>query len=215
MGAMRQLRLESLSLPALSVAGDAFIPAGPLAANPAFSAKVLLSKTSLLGRLHLNAAFGNFSVRIPPPPPRPPGCGSPGADPCPDPVTYLPPLDGPCLVSPIDTAFRAAIYCGASRTTARTNAGRGTVYDRNHWIIGLAADKTLPLRSLLIVADVFAERFEGLNRAVDWTAELGARHQMTPWLVVDAALGRHYSGTGLSSFLTFGTTVSHAIFIRR
>jgi hypothetical protein len=68
---------------------------------------------------------------------------------------------------------------------------------------------------LLIVADVFAERFEGLNRAVDWTAELGARHQVTPWLVVDAALGRHYSGTGLSSFLTFGTTVSHAIFIRR
>ena len=93
----------------------------------------------------------------------------------------------------------------------RTTEPGGTVYDRNHWLIGMAADKTFPLQSLLIVGDIFAERFEGLNRAVDWTAELGVRHQMTPWLVVDAAIGRHYSGTGLSSFITFGTTVSHAV----
>jgi hypothetical protein len=210
-GVMRQLRIESLRLPAVSLAGDAFIPVGPLSANPAFSGKVLVTKTASVGRLHLNAAFGNFSVRIPAPPPPPPGCGAPGNDDCPEPVPYLPPLDGPCIVSPVDSASRIATFCGAPQASTRTAKTSGTVYDRNHWLIGMAADKTFPLQSLLIVGDIFAERFEGLNRAVDWTAELGVRHQMTPWLVVDAAIGRHYSGTGLSSFITFGTTVSHAV----
>jgi hypothetical protein len=107
-----------------------------------------------------------------------------------------------------------ATVCAAPQPSTPVAAAPGIVADRNHWLVGMAVDKTLPLRSLLIVTDVFAERFEGLNRAVDWTAELGVRHQTTPWLVVDAAVGRHYSGTALSSFLTFGTTVSHAVFLR-
>ena len=214
-GAMRQLRIESLRVPALALAGDAFIPVGPLAANTAFSGKALLTKTSSLGRLHLNAAFGNFSVRIPPPPPSSPSCGTPGANPCDEPVPYLPPLDGPCTVSPGEGEFHVAMLCGAPQVFSRAIAPNGTVITHNHWLIGMAVDKTLPLRSLLIVSDVFAERFEGLNRPVDWTAELGVRHQMSPWLVVDAAFGRHYSGTALSSFITFGTTVSHAVFFRR
>jgi hypothetical protein len=210
-GVMRQLRIESLRLPALSLAADAFIPVGPVAAQPAFSGKALLTKTSSLGRLHLNAAFGNFSVRIPPPPPPSPACGIPGAPPCDAPLPFLPPIDGPCTLSPAEGAFRIAMLCGASQSFSREVASRGTVVSHNHWLAGLAVDKTLPLRSLLIVGDLFAERFEGLNRPVDWTAELGARDQLAPWLVVDAALGRHYSGSALSSFVTFGTTVSHAV----
>jgi hypothetical protein len=81
-------------------------------------------------------------------------------------------------------------------------------------LIGAAADKAIPLRSILLVADVFGEHFQGLGRRVDWTAEVGARHQVSPWLVVDAAIGRHYYGTGLSSFLTVGTTITRPVPLR-
>ena len=214
-GAMRQLRIESLRLPAIAVSGDAFIPTGPLAARTAMSGKVLLTKTSHFGRLHLNGALGNFSIRIPPRAPRPPSCGNPGADPCPDPVPYLPPIDGPCTVSPVETPLRVAMSCRTSEAAVRESAARGTVFSRNHWLIGAAFDKAFPLRSVLLVTDIFAERFEGLNRPVDWTAELGIRRQVSPWLVMDAAVGRHYSGTALSSFLSFGTTISRSLFVQR
>ena len=56
------------------------------------------------------------------------------------------------------------------------------------------------LRSIVPVAvagdhgDVFAERFEGLYAAVDWTGEAGVRYQLTPVIVVDAGVGRHFAG---------------------
>jgi hypothetical protein len=75
----------------------------------------------------------------------------------------------------------------------------------------LAADKALPLRSFLLLADVFAERFEGIGRKTDVTAEFGARKQITPGIVLGGAVGRHFKGTNQSSFLVLGATYSRAL----
>jgi hypothetical protein len=79
------------------------------------------------------------------------------------------------------------------------------------WMLGIAADKTLPLKSVLFVADIFAERFEGIGRTVDLTAEIGARRQLSPGMVLVAGIGRHFKGANNSSFLVVGATYSRPL----
>ena len=78
-------------------------------------------------------------------------------------------------------------------------------------MVGFAVDKTLPLRSIVVVADVFAERFEGIGRKTDLTAELGGRKQLTPTVVLVGGVGRHFRGVTPSSFLILGATFSRAV----
>jgi hypothetical protein len=75
----------------------------------------------------------------------------------------------------------------------------------------MALDKALPLRSIVFVGDVFAERFEGIGRQVDMTAELGARKQLSPGVVLVGAVGRHFKGVNQSTFLVLGATYSRAL----
>ena len=49
-----------------------------------------------------------------------------------------------------------------------------------------------------------AERFLGLYGLTDCTAEVGVRHQLSPRLVVDAGVGRHFAGVVKSSMATLG-----------
>ena len=82
-------------------------------------------------------------------------------------------------------------------TEARTIPGE--VQSHNHWLLGGAIDRALPLSSTLLIADFFAEKFEGIGRKTDLTTEVGARHQLTPQAVISGALGRHFSGAGHST----------------
>jgi hypothetical protein len=75
----------------------------------------------------------------------------------------------------------------------------------------MAVDKALPLRSIVFVGDVFAERFEGIGRQTDMTAELGARKQVSPGVVLVGAVGRHFKGVNQSTFLVLGATYSRAL----
>jgi hypothetical protein len=79
------------------------------------------------------------------------------------------------------------------------------------WFAGAALDHTFALSSTLVGADVFAERFVGLSALVDWTAELGLRHQWSPRLVVDAGVARHFAGAFPSTSITLGATYAIAI----
>ena len=211
-GLMREIHIESLDVPALAYAGEAFLPVGSTRTRAAYSAKAVITKSFSAGRLHLNAGYGTYSVRLRPALVVTP-CQSDPANPCPI-GPELPPIDGPCnIVS--DGAFpQLRAFCAAQPSQVSAQAV-GPIVTNKHWLAGVAADKAFPLKSLLIVADVFAERFEGIGRSTDWTAEVGVRRQVTPWLVMDGALGRHYLGTSLSSFVTFGTTVTHALVFRR
>jgi hypothetical protein len=207
---MRELHLESLRFPALALAGEAFLPVGPARGNAAFSAKAIATRTFSFGRVHLNGSYGSYSVQLRPAPVNNPACRS-TPEGCPV-VPYLPPIDGPCLVA-LNPFIDQQSLCSALPIPS---SPRFPVTSSNaHWLVGVAADKALPLRSILLVADVFVERFEGLGRPADWTVELGMRRQVSPWLVVDGAIGRHYLGTSLASFVTFGTTVSHSVFFGR
>ena len=83
-------------------------------------------------------------------------------------------------------------------TTSRTNGGR--------WFGGAAIDHSFPLQSTLVFADVFAERFVGLYPMIDWTTELGVRHQLTPIVVINASVARRFAGAITSTSISGGAS---------
>jgi len=212
-GGKRELRLESRRLPAIGLAAETFLPVGPNASRPAYSAKALMTRSFPAGRLHLNASYATFAVRLRPGLVITAVCGQPGLPPCPEaPIDHVCDLSAGTGFPPVLAACTSGVQ--TFTTNASSAAAPGQVERRSHWLVGLAADKTLPLRSTLLVADIFVEHFDGLRRSFDWTAELGVRRQVSPRLVLDATVGRHYYGNELSSFIKFGTSFSRPFFVQ-
>ena len=198
-GGEYQLKMETLRSPAIAFAGEVWAPTGPNAAVPAYSLKGLLTRSFTFGRVHLNAGYGTYSIKIPVIP-----AGS-----------LIPPIiDGPCMISPSGGELSPRMSCSGAQNISSASAAAAALKPGNntgaHWIWGAAVDHAFPLHSLLVIADVFSEGFEGTGRRNDWTAEVGARKQLTTRLVTDLSVGRHFEGVSLSWFATFGTTLSYA-----
>jgi hypothetical protein len=209
-GALHELTLETGAIPALAVAGEIALPVGNLAAPVgSYSTKVIGTKTFHLARIHANVGYGTWSVRASPsniiPCPRillpgeapPPGCGK-GQPSVPD---------TPCDRAPTGAQF-ACIASNApsigqlsSPTEVSTPSTVGS-----RWMAGVGVDHAFALSSTLISADAVAERLLGLYDAIDWSAELGLRHQWTPQVVLDVGVGRHFSGVVRSNSIVLGLT---------
>lgn len=97
--------------------------------------------------------------------------------------------------------------CAAIRTTSERAEGSGL----SRWMAGVAIDRALPLRSTLLVADLFAERPMGSGTEVEWTAEAGVRYQLSPFFSLDAGLGRRLAGAERGWFFTVGAARAFAI----
>jgi hypothetical protein len=206
-GAMYQFNLESQRLPAAALAGEFFKPGGANALPASYALRALLTRSFSPGRIHLNASVATYAV-----PAAPslvitcPGTTAPGATCGGEPV---PPLDGPCSVG---SGFAVSFQCSASvNEPISTQALAGPSETHNHWLLGIAYDKTIPLSSTLIVGDFFAEKFEGIGRKTDMTAEIGVRRQLRPQVIFSTALGRHFRGAGFSTFITLGLTLDRAL----
>jgi len=209
-GAMYQLALETQHIPSLALASEFFAPTGPKALPPSYSLRALLTRSFAPGRVHLNASIANYSIRAGPTLVITcPGTSTPGS-PCGG--QPLPPLDGPCSIGS-SAGLSGSLFCGAPQPQSDIVTQQvlpGDVETHTHWLLGMGVDHALPLKSTLLVADFFAEKFEGIGRQTDMTAEIGARHQLRPQAVLVAGLGRHFRGAGFSTFLTLGMTLSHA-----
>jgi len=209
-GGMYQFNLETQYLPALAVASEFFKPTGPNALPASYSFRTIMTRSFVAGRLHLNGSIASYAVRAQPsliitcPGKTAPGstCGG----------VALPPLDGPCSIGS-QSSLAPTLYCAAPQSelqSATQAAVPGEIQTHRHWLLGAGIDKPFPLASTLVVADLFAEKFEGIGRKTDVTAEIGARHQMRPQVVLFGALGRHFRGAGFSTFITLGMTLTHA-----
>jgi hypothetical protein len=212
LGGMYQWQLESLHFPAVAIASEAFFPTGPNALPNAYSFKTLLTKSVSSVRIHVNASLASYAIRPSPPvcPVLPGGsvCGGQGNPP-------LPPFDGPCSIGSQSAAIPLSAMCAAPAPAVGENqlaqVALGQTVTHAHWMVGMAVDKSLPLKSILFVADAFAERFEGIGRRTDLTAEAGIRRQLSPKVVFVGGVGRHFRGTNPSSFLILGATYSRAV----
>lgn len=88
----------------------------------------------------------------------------------------------------------------------------GPVGDASRWMAGVAVDRTFPLRSLLLIGDVYAEQPLDDGAALGWTAEAGVRYQTSPQFNIDFGGGRRFAGDEQGWFLTFGA--AHAFAVR-
>lgn len=215
---------ETPGHPALALAADLVLPVGSMASPlPTVSGKAMLTRTFRAARVHLNGALGTWNLTVPNPIF---GCGpnqvAPPGTSCPFvPVPFIP--DTPCDVAPMPAADAAihdaapwppplARHCGQA---SAMSAGRQEVrltrtrYGRR-WFAGAAVDHALPLRSVLLSADAYAEWFERLYGRPDIGAELGARHQLAPNIVVDVGVGRRFAGVNRATLVTLGATLTVA-----
>jgi hypothetical protein len=90
-------------------------------------------------------------------------------------------------------------------------SGEGAAHDISRWVAGLAVDKALPLRSLLLVADMYAAQPVDEQLPVSWNAEAGLRYQLNPALAMDAGLGKALHGGDQGWFVTFGTAYAFRV----
>ncbi|HVF38957.1 MAG TPA: hypothetical protein VM939_03580 [Gemmatimonadaceae bacterium] len=195
LGGEHQLNMETLRIPALAIGTEVFFPMGPAATKTAYSVKGLLTKTARFGRVHINGTYGSYSIRIPP-------ADEPILPPLHGPCTYMVPTSGPTV------RFLCSVPQSAVVNASNSSGAVGEIRTRGQWNAGIAFDKSFALRSLLLVADVYSQKYEGLDRPLDWTAEFGARKQLTRMIVIDGAVGRLFTGESRSWFATFGTTLS-------
>lgn len=115
------------------------------------------------------------------------------------------------------TLGRARFHANAEYTfgTAPKGSGSATAVpnaiELSRWLGGLAVDKTFPLRSTLVTAELFARQPMRSDEAVEWNAAAGVRYQLNAVLALDAGLGKRLTGAGGSWFMTFGLARAFAI----
>ncbi|HUQ47046.1 MAG TPA: transporter [Gemmatimonadaceae bacterium] len=91
-----------------------------------------------------------------------------------------------------------------------TELGHGAELSR--WLAGISVDRTFPLKSTLIGAEVFARKPLNTGGKTAWNAAVGIRKQLSPTFNIDAGVGKQLSGDDRSWFATFG--LAHAFAVR-
>ena len=91
------------------------------------------------------------------------------------------------------------------------NATDDGVVEASRWLAGLSVDKTFPLRSLLLGAEVVAEQPLEDNEDVVFSGAIGTRYQLTPRWAVDAGFGKRLTGDERSWFITLGSAYAFGL----
>lgn len=81
----------------------------------------------------------------------------------------------------------------------------------SRWLAGIAADKTMPLRALLVTADFYARQPIVEAADVDYNLGAGIRYQVNQRWAIDGGIGRRVNGPEQGWFATFGTAYAFAI----
>ena len=107
-----------------------------------------------------------------------------------------------------------AQYTFSDRAKDRATAEQGGtagVVEVSRWVTGVAIDKTLPLRSMLIGAEAFARQPLAPGAAVEWNSGFGIRYQLSPTFAIDGGAGARLTGDDRGWYVTFGTAYAFGI----
>ena len=105
----------------------------------------------------------------------------------------------------------ARFHANASYTFGARAAAEATgVEELSRWLAGVAVDKTLPLRSMLVIGELYAREPLVSGADVEWNAGAGIRYQLSPRLAIDGGLGKRLTGADQSWSFTFGSAYAFA-----
>lgn len=105
----------------------------------------------------------------------------------------------------------ARVHVNGEYTFGASRGGADSEGERSRWMAGVAVDKTFPLRSALLIADVYAEQPLRNEADLQWTVEAGARYQLNPFFALDAGVGRQLVGDEQGWFFTLGAARAFAL----
>ncbi len=94
-------------------------------------------------------------------------------------------------------------YTFGDRVTSDPKAG-----ELSQWLGGVAIDRTFPLRSLLLTAEVVAHQPLIEDTDIRWESAAGVRYQLTPRVAGDAGAGYRLTGDDRGWFFTFGAAMA-------
>jgi hypothetical protein len=104
-----------------------------------------------------------------------------------------------------------AATSSSTQTTSGSFAGSEAV-EVSRWLAGVAVDKTFPLKSLLITAEVFGRKPLVVGASsTEINAGSGVRYQLSPTLAVDGGLGRRLIGDDQGWYVTFGSAYAFGL----
>jgi hypothetical protein len=106
------------------------------------------------------------------------------------------------------TMSRARVHLNAATGVGPADASP----DHFIWRLGAGVDKTWPIQSFLLGADVVVER-PTAGSAVRWSASGGVRRQLSPRAAVDLGAGRTLGENG-EWFITFGSAITFGLLHR-
>ena len=100
----------------------------------------------------------------------------------------------------------------SSRLSARLEDPRVNAEGLSRWLAGVAIDKPLPLRSMLLTAELYARRplVDTLDD-MELFAGGGMRIQASPTLALDFGVGRRLDSTDGPWYATFGTAYAFSV----
>ena len=81
----------------------------------------------------------------------------------------------------------------------------------SRWLVGAAIDRTFPLRSTLLTAELYGRKPLLDGSSVEYTTGVGARHQISPTLALDAGIGRRLNGDAPGWYVTFGSAYAFSV----
>jgi len=208
-GVMRNFNDETPSLPAFAASAEVLLPAGGAATSPGtLAVRALATRTLSFARVHVNAAYGTYNLIS-----YPAVAGNPSCTQNCGGITFVPINDGPCELEPADGGIvvppALPLLPAFRRQTVPTLPDLtklATVRQGRRLLVGVAGDHSFALWSTMVAADLFVERFSLSTSPADWTAELGARHQLGPQMVFDAAVGRRFTGASQAWFFSVGSS---------
>ena len=92
---------------------------------------------------------------------------------------------------------------------APTAAGPGVHLSR--WLAGVAADRTLPLRSILFTGEIVAEQPFEDDEDLEWSAGTGIRYQLNPRWALDGGVGMRLNADSRPWYVTFGSAYAFGL----
>lgn len=88
--------------------------------------------------------------------------------------------------------------------TDATDAVGAGASELSRWLGGVSVDRPLPLKSMLLAAEVFARQLLHADEPLEWNAAVGTRVQMSPRVALDVGAGSRLSGDDKGWFATIG-----------
>lgn len=110
----------------------------------------------------------------------------------------------------VQYTFGERLASGSSANIGSAIAGP-QAQEVSRWLAGAAIDRTFPLWSTLVSAEVYARRPLEAGRAIEVSAGAGVRHQLTPRWALDGGVGRRLTGDEQAWYATGGLAVAFGL----